>query len=302
MNFNNSRLYDIAWFKERAVNSLKKLGDGVWDFSDSLLLYTPAGSDTYEQLQNLDTPYYRLVTKPERAYLQSIAKDVVSLLPDHFDYIDLGPGTEHKEQFFFDELKKQGKRFTYIPVDISSHFLEMAQTYAGQQEIESFPVRASFEELPELLVDRHAPRFVSLGLTFSNYNPQDALTMLSEIAGKDGWIFINAQMRDRVDMIELQKVYQNDAVAVADEKVQLLDIDPIADISQRVADDGFRVWCTVKKASSLLYKIGLREGDRLLVFQSLRYTKPQLQKVVEAFPNHRLFDTGASFISAMIHT
>ncbi len=65
-----------------------------------------------KNLQREDDPYAKLITEPERAYLQSIADDIVAELPDGFEYIDLGPGTAHKEQFIFDAARKAGKTFT----------------------------------------------------------------------------------------------------------------------------------------------------------------------------------------------
>jgi uncharacterized SAM-dependent methyltransferase len=115
---------------------------------------------------------------------------------DHFEYIDLGPGTEHKEQFLFDELKKQGKTFAYIPVDISDHFLDVAEAHATGQSIQVRRMKASFEELPELLGAPTVPRFVSIGLTFSNYAPQDILKLLQDIAGK-GWICFHQRSNER---------------------------------------------------------------------------------------------------------
>ena len=126
---NNSR-YDNNWFKKRAFESITPISPNVWDYSDSLLLYISSGVEKYESLQETNTPYFKLVTQPEREYLQSIAKEVVDQLPLDFEYIDLGPGTEHKEQYFFDELKRQGKKFTYIPVDISGHYLALAEEHA----------------------------------------------------------------------------------------------------------------------------------------------------------------------------
>lgn len=291
--------YNRTWFENRAIQSLSKMSDHVWDYSDSLLLYTPSGSDTYKKLQETDTPYFRLVTHPEREYLASIAERVVSMLPDNFEYIDLGPGTEHKEQFFFDEIKRQGKRCTYVPVDISDHFLAIAKAHAESQDIEVLPLKISFEELPAFLGSPTTPRFVSLGLTFSNFAPQEALQLLKAIAGKGGYVFINTQIRDRVDMIGLQKVYQEDAVHIADEKVKFLGLDPITDISARTADDGFRVWCMVLRTNQLLRDVGVEEGDKLMVFQSLRYTKEQLQEELQESAA-TLLDTGSSFIASVI--
>lgn len=293
--------YDQEWFKNRAFNSLRKISDGIWDFSDSLLLYTASGSELYEQLQEVDTPYFNLVTKPEREYLQSIAKNIADTLPNNFEYIDLGPGTEHKEQFLFDELKKQGKTFTYIPVDISDHFLDVAESHASRQGILVRTMKASFEELPELLGKPMLPRFVSIGLTFSNYAPQDILKLLADIAGENGYAFINAQIRDRVDMVELQKVYQDDAVHLVDDKVRLIGLDPVQDITPRLADDGFRVSCFVLRSNKHLEDIGIKSGDTLIVFQSLRYTVETLENELSDY-NHESLDTGSSFIGIIIKT
>lgn len=298
----SQEIYNQTWFKNRAIQGLKKIEEGVWDYADSLLLYiSSTAANTYEQLQDVDTPYFALVTKPERAYLESIAKQIADMLPSHFDYIDLGPGTEHKEQFLFDELKKQGKTFTYIPVDISDHFLEIAQVHAVEQGIAVQVMKTSFEELPVRLDGRAVLRFVSLGLTFSNYDPIEALTLLTSIAGQHGWIFINAQMRDRVDMAALQKVYQDDAANLADEKLRLIDLDPDVDVSPRIVDDSFRVWCTVQKTNPLLEEIGIKAGDRLMVFQSLRYTKDQLEAILGSV-DRTVFDTQSSFIGSIIRT
>jgi hypothetical protein len=291
--------YNQNWFKERAFKSLRKIKDGVWDYSDSLLLYTSVGSEIYESLQEADTPYFGLVTKPEQNYLSSIAKDIATLLPDHFDYIDLGPGTEHKEQFLFDELKRQGKAFRYVPVDISEYFLNLAVVHASRQAVEVSALKASFEELPELLGQPIAPRFVSLGLTFSNYSPQEILALLKDIAGENGFAFINAQIRDRVDMPQLQSIYQDDAVHLADEKLQLIGLNPDTDASSRTVDDGFRVWCTILRSNEELKKLGINEGGKLMVFESLRYTKESLESELQG-TNYSLFDTGESFIAGLI--
>lgn len=293
--------YNQAWFKDRAFKSLNKLPDGVWDYSDSLLIYIATGAELYESLQEVDTPYFKLVTKPEHDYLKSIAKEVVNMLPDNFEYIDLGPGTEHKEQFLFDELKKQGKTFTYIPVDISDHFLDVAESHAVNQSIKVKKIKASFEELPQLLGTQTIPRFVSIGLTFSNYAPQDILKLLQDISGSNGFSFINAQIRDRVDMVALQGVYQDDAVSLVDDKVRLIGLDPFTDITPRITDDGFRVSCSVLQSNKELENLGIKNGDKLIVFQSLRYTKESLEFELKNF-KHVSFDTNTSFIASVIRT
>jgi len=293
--------YDNNWFKNRAINSFKLISPNVWNYSDSLLLYISSGVEKYESLQEDDTLYFRLVTKPEREYLQNIAKDVVDLLPSNFEYVDLGPGTEHKEQFFFDELKRQGKQFTYIPVDISEHYLNLAETHAANQGIPVRTIQSSFEEVVEVLGKGSLPRFVNIGLTFSNYEPQTILNLMREIAGEDGYLFINSQMRNRLDMNALQKVYAEDGLTLADDKLKLIGLNPDTDVTPRTADEAIKVWCEVINPSKELEEIGVAKGDKMLVFQSLRYTPEQLKEEVEkASKDYHLFDTGASFIGALI--
>jgi hypothetical protein len=297
----NATKYNHEWFKKRAFESLLTVGPHAWDYSDSLLLYLDSGVEQYESLQKTDTSYFKLVTKPEREYLQSIAKSVVDLLPTNFEYIDLGPGTEHKEQFFFDELKRQDKKFTYIPVDISEHYLKLAEKHAIDQGIPVRPVQASFEETSDVLGEATVPRFVNIGLTFSNYEPQMILDLLKNIAGTNGFIFINSQMRDRVDMVALQKVYAEDALTLADDKIKLLGLNPDTDVTSRIADDGIRVWCSVINPSREIEGKGILKGDKLLVFQSLRYTPEQLEnELKKASGQYQLFDTESSFIATLI--
>ena len=129
--------YNLEWFSSRAFNSLQKIEDCVFDYSDSGLNYLPTDAAEYEKNQEPGRIYERLVTAPEKAYLPTIAKDLVEFLPKKFEYIDLGPGTAHKEQYFFDEMFKADKEFVYRPVDINSSFLKTAAKYAEDQKPES---------------------------------------------------------------------------------------------------------------------------------------------------------------------
>lgn len=296
-----SSKYTQEWFKDRALSSLKKIREGVWDYSDSLLIYVSSGVEAYESLQEENTPYHQLVTKPEHAYLKTIADQVAALLPDSFDYIDLGPGTEHKEQYLFDALKRAGKQFTYIPVDISEYYLSIARKHAENQVIPCDPVQSSFEELPARLGAVSRPRFVSLGLTFSNYEPDVIVELLRSIAGRGGSAFVVAQMRDRIDMNELKKIYQDDVSHAMDEKLRLLGLDPNVDVTPRIADEGIRAWTTILNCNQELEKIGVRAQDKLLVFQSLRYTKSSLEESLQD-TQHQIFDIGSPFVGALVRS
>ena len=295
----NIEKYSLNWFRERAFLSLKKISDGVFDYSDSLLLYIPGSDEEYEKVQHEGNPYHEMVTAPEQEYLQQIAKDVVARLPESFEYIDLGPGSEHKEQYVFDQLEEQGKKCVYRPVDISEKFLAMAVSHAEAQKITTKPIRASFEELPSVLQKSDKPRFVSLGFTYSNYKPQEILKLLADVADSDGYVFINSQIRERVDIGRLAEIYGEDVLSIA--KLKLLGLDAEVDIEDLHANEDIQMWCTLKKVTPRLAEMGLKIGDKILLFQSLRPSMEKLKRDLDeaGFGNYTMFDIGESFVGVL---
>lgn len=298
----NKEKYSLDWFEERAFSSLKKVSDGVFDYSDSLLLYIPGSDEEYEKVQHEGNPYHEMVTAPERKYLEQIAKDVVARLPESFEYIDLGPGSEHKEQYVFDQLAEQGKKCIYRPVDISEKFLDMAANHAEKQYITAESVRASFEELPDILQKSDKPRFVSLGLTYSNYKPQAILKLLADIADSNGYVFIHSQIRERVDIERLMEVYGKDVVSIGTAKLKLIGLDAQEDVEDLHANEGIEIWCTLKRVTPRLAEMGLKAGDKILLFQSLRPSMENLKQDLDeaGFSNYTMFDVGESFVGILL--
>lgn len=275
--------------------------DGWWDYSDSLLLYvTDSSAEQYEQVQQDESPYARLMTEPERKFLESIADEVATHILDGSDYIDLGPGTEHKEQLVFDALKRAEKKFRYVPVDITESYLERVTEYASAQGIETIGVHASFEELADSQKETERPRFVSLGATFANYEPQKMIRMLRDIAGTDGKAFIDVHIRDRVDMEELTQVYAHDIDAIVKSKLAFLDLQS-EDVSEIEVDDGIRFWCTVNNPTEAMKAKGFEAGQKILLFQSLRYTMEQLEEELQkSGAGYTIIDTDQPFVGVII--
>ena len=298
----NDGLYSQEWFKKRAFQSLKKLREGVWDFSDPLLLYATSDGKEYEAVQQIDNSYYQFITKPEQSYLNSVAPRIVSELPEKFEYVELGPGTAQKEQIMFDEAKRQHKEFNYIPVDISEHFLSLSVDRASKQGIHTHPLRISFEELALEGVGKGNTRLVSLlGLTYSNYTPSTILSLLKSIADKNGLVLIDLQIAEREDIEEVRKVYRENLLDVVKEKLQLLGLSMDQDVGSFEVDKEVRAWCELSHSTPELETRGIMPGDKLLVFQSLRPTREALEADIAAvFSSYTLFDTGESFIAALL--
>ncbi len=291
--------YTNEWFEKRAVESIRPIGQGVWDFSDSLLLYSPQSAEEYENIQKEGDPYHELVTAPETKYLSEIADKLASELPNNFYYIDLGPGTEHKEKYFFDALKKQGKNFVYYPVDINSHFLELAKEFSENNGIKTVPIMSPFEECRQFLPDDGVYRFVSIGATFANYHIQEMFSLLSGIIGVNGSAFINAHIRERLDMERVREIYSSQAISIVIPKLNLVGLNQ-EDIEVE-ANDKVEDWVIVKNPSTLLAEKGIKSGDRLLVFQSLRYGLDDLRhEIAKAFPSFSMFDIGSTFVGFLL--
>lgn len=294
-------MYDEAWFKKRAFEVLRKIGDNEWDFSDSLLAYIPGSENEYKDAQNPNTIYAKVVTLPERKYLKNIASKMADLLPREFEYIDLGPGTEHKELFLFEEIKKQNKRFIYRPVDINTVFLKLAKDFASSLGIEVMPIHSTFEELPGRLGSSNKPRFVSLGLTYTNYLPEYILRLLKTIAGNSGKVFVEVQIRDRIDIDEVKLAYENDLYKMVRPRLNLIGLDPMTDVEKRYCDDGIRIWCLLKKSTEVLEKMGINAGTKLMTFQSLRSTVSEYENdIKKVFTSYDLIDIGDPFVGAIL--
>lgn len=293
--------YSAEWFKNRAILSLRKISDGLWDYSDSLLFYMPNSDQVYENLQHEDDPYSQIVTVPEKKQLQAIAAQVVALLPNDFEYIDLGPGTEHKEQYIFDAAKQAGKNFVYRPVDISSRYLDFASQYAEQQNIKTQAIHSAFEELSEKIGESQKVRFVSLGTTFMNFEPQHIIELLLKIAGKSGFAFINPQLRERINIGKMPGIYSNAIKDVSGPKIRLLGLDPATDVASVEVDNGVRGIYELNKTNAVLDSVGVRPGDKLITFQSIRYSKEELEGIfVKAGVSYKILDIGSSFLGILL--
>lgn len=294
-------LYDYEWFRQRALASIYKIGEGAWDYSDSLLLYIPGSDEEYESVQKGDSLYNKFVTTPEYEYLVKAAPEIVSQLPDSFEYIDLGPGTEHKEQIIFDEAQKQGKSFVYIPVDISERYLSLSTEHARFQGLTVRPLRSSFEELREKLWTAKLPRFISLGMTYGNSEPPIALSLLEQLVGKNDTAFIDAQIRDRVDIEGIKDTYLIAAKELVADKLGLLGIDPEKDVDQVEVTDEVAQWNRLCHVPPELTKVGIHPGDRLLVYRSLRPTLAEFKAGISSkFSRYKLIDTSDQFVGALI--
>lgn len=299
---NSLEIGSKEWFKKRAESALKRAErPGVWDFSDSALIWSPDAEKFYKNLQEDDTQYKSIVTDVESDFLKKIAPSIIESLPRAFSFIDLGPGTEHKERFFLAEIKKQNKEMVYIPVDVNLAMLNIAVTFAKQHGFHVHPIHQTFEELPKDLMDiSKSFKFASLGLTFTNYDPTRGLDILKNIIDYNGAAFITSQLRDRIDIEVTRRTYASETVQrLLLPKLRLLGLgeDNIEDVE--VTDDIF-VYHVLKNIPDNLRRVGMKEGDKVLALKSYRYTHEELKKIIEPNFNAQYYDIGSEFLGVRI--
>jgi L-histidine N-alpha-methyltransferase len=144
--------------------------------------YDERGSELFEEITQL--PEYYL-TRAERSLLeQCIAEIVREVRP--CSLVELGAGSATKTRIIVDEMRSNGCAECYVPVDVSKEFLEATavQLRADYPDVEIKPVVSDITE-PFELPHLTSPTLVAfLGSTIGNFPREQAVRLLSHIAGE----------------------------------------------------------------------------------------------------------------------
>ena len=293
--------FSKQWFKKEAIKSIKQLKKGVWDFSSSVMTYSPESAKIYAELGR--TAYGETVHSEESLLIKSVTSQIIKSLPDSFSYIDLGPGSGEKSVLLLETCKSEGKQIDYIPVDVSKFLLDKAVETVRKMGFISRPKLATFEELPndkEFLNSLRPERFVSLGLTYINYEPSEIHKLLKKLIGPRGQSFITVQLGDRIDLEKTKKLYRisaNEKIFLA--KLKLLDIDK-ADIKNFEITNEIKVFVILKKAPNILEIKGIKKGDKILVWKTFRPTLKNFVSNISQDFRYILYDKGLEFVAAVL--
>src|SRR5688572_19578573 len=101
------------------------------------LLYDAAGSALFEQITTL--PEYYL-TRAETEIFADHAEEIMESAPATL--VELGAGSARKTLLLLEALLPRHQQVTFIPVDVSAHALELAETavHAAYPEVEVLPL------------------------------------------------------------------------------------------------------------------------------------------------------------------
>ncbi|HEX9608184.1 MAG TPA: L-histidine N(alpha)-methyltransferase [Gemmatimonadaceae bacterium] len=146
--------------------------------------YDERGSELFEEITQL--PEYYL-TRAEKTLLeQRIAEIIAAVRP--CSLVELGAGSATKTRIIIDEMRSNGCAECYVPVDVSKEFLEAAalQLRADYVDVQVTPVVSDITE-PFAIPPVASPTLVAfLGSTIGNFPRDEAIQLLSHIAGEMG--------------------------------------------------------------------------------------------------------------------
>jgi L-histidine N-alpha-methyltransferase len=146
--------------------------------------YDERGSELFEEITQL--PEYYL-TRAERSLLElRIAEVVKAVRP--CSLVELGAGSATKTHIILDEMRSSGCAECYVPIDVSKDFLKAtaAQLRIDYPDIQIMPVVSDITK-PFSLPPVASPTLVAfLGSTIGNFPREEAVHLLSHIAGEMG--------------------------------------------------------------------------------------------------------------------
>lgn len=188
---------------------IREVTDGLSTYPKSLsskYFYDDRGDELFEKIMEL--PEYYL-SRSERSILSS--GDPVAALPDFpegLDLIELGAGNGVKTRFILEQLNDRAIEYTYHPVDISTHALEVLQGNLTDDlpDLDLKPRVSTYEEaLGELSSFSDRPKIILfLGSNIGNLLHDEAVQFLREISGamgRDDLLLMGMDLKKDPDVI-----------------------------------------------------------------------------------------------------
>ena len=255
--------------------------------SEQAISYEKATHGSPKYKDNLDFPISNLIRKNATKLTSGLSKSV------HF--IDLGPGYPSKSLILLEEFKKSNK-ITYYPVDVSPYFLDRAAWTASGRVITTHKQLTRFEYLGPIM-DRElqtveSSRFVFLGLTFNNFEPEFILDILDGLVENNDRCLICCQSSSGISNSDLVAPYDTEAVEeFCFLPLQVLGMDRNCfDFEACFENNAIRVRFIVNR--NIEYEnIPLPEGLKIETSVSYRYETDEMESLISDY-----FDISETFV------
>ncbi|HBH05004.1 MAG TPA: L-histidine N(alpha)-methyltransferase [Flavobacteriales bacterium] len=152
----------------------------------SKYFYDEKGNRLFQKIMEL--PEYYL-TRSEFEILVNQKKEIIQswgLSNEPFNLAELGAGDGHKTKLLLEELLKQKFEFTYYPIDISQHILDVLEASCRENfpQIRISPKATDYFEALEYLSshDTHLTVTLFLGSNIGNFHFDEAVAFMKQYA------------------------------------------------------------------------------------------------------------------------
>ncbi len=218
----------------------------------------------------------------EYCLLQKHSSKLMGLMPDNFTYLDLGPGAGKKSKLILNEAIALEKTPFYGYVDVSSFILGAAAETLQDLNLEQKPFLGNFVDEDNLSLMKqqlpNQPKFVYLGSTFANYEPNCLLYTFRHFLNSNDVLYVSMQEKpENID--SLLEQYSVEAYPSGFlEGLSQLGLHP-KQLEVRYSEKNQRVenYVVIEKVPSLLENY-VKEGDKIVFFTSRKTTRDNFEK------------------------
>jgi L-histidine N-alpha-methyltransferase len=170
---------------------------------DPKYFYDERGSALFEQITGL--PEYYL-TRSERKLLETEIPSIVQMLRPR-SLVELGAGSASKTRIILDAMVDSQSKATYVPVDVSSNFLEESASRLRSiyPSLEVITAITDFSRDLTLPAVQSPTLFAFLGSTIGNFDDDAAVAILSSVASQmcaEDRFLLGADLRKDIETIE----------------------------------------------------------------------------------------------------
>ncbi|MGZ3333023.1 MAG: L-histidine N(alpha)-methyltransferase [Gemmatimonadaceae bacterium] len=259
--------------------------------------YDERGSELFEEITQL--PEYYL-TRAERSLLEQRIGEIIKAVRP-CSLVELGAGSATKTHIILDEMRSSGCAECYVPIDVSKDFLKATakQLRVDYADVQIMPVVSDITE-PFALPPVASPTLVAfLGSTIGNFSRDEAVRLLSHIAGEMG---PDDRFLLGADLIKDPKIINrayNDAQGVTAafnlnvlERLnrELKANFPLSDYEHRafysIEQHRVEMHLVVRRAHTVkipeIGEISFAEGETIRTELSYKYDRPILEEILSA--------------------
>lgn len=169
---------------------------------DSKYFYDANGDKLFQQIMNCDEYY---LTNCEMEILQKQSHHIVAAISgieNNFDVVELGAGDCSKSIHLLKKVFELDKNFTFFPIDISRHVIELIEKDLPQQ-INALNIHGLNGEYIEMLkqsgtISSKRKLVLFMGSNIGNMNSAESIAFLKEVRGclkKDDYLLIGFDLK-----------------------------------------------------------------------------------------------------------